>query len=162
MKKNLVNRTLAAEATEFTAAITTVQSSVNTTEPVSLKDKQGSKASEKELNLMSFAIENLSKFQHKLARDFDENAFIAEYDDTAALITKRDEIQGILNHVNAQLTAKRVKLKVGYVSIYAAAQEATRGNPALKYISDKLGEIYAVNTNATDAAKEKTPETPAS
>jgi hypothetical protein len=160
MKKKLVNHTFAAEPTEFTAAISTVQSSVNTTEPVSLKDKQGSKASEKELNLMSFAIDNLPKYQHKLARDFDENAFIAEYNETDQLITQRDEVQGILNHMNAKVTAKRVKLKIGYMAFYAAAQEATKENPALKYISDKLGEIYVSNTAMTDAPKDKSGETP--
>ena len=161
MKPRSINTVVTTETSDFKTAIAAVHTSVNTSEAVSGKDKQGSKASDKELNLMSFAIENFSKYEHKLTREFDENAFIAEYDETAALITQRDEMQGVLNHINAKITAKRVKLKAGYVTIYAASQEATKFNPALKYISDKLGEIYAVASNNDDEAKNKNDTTKA-
>jgi hypothetical protein len=158
MKSKSVKSALAAETTEFNVAMSAVHSVVNTNEPITGKEKQGSKVSDKELALISYVIEYLPRIAHKLPRDFNEDEFIAWCSEFDGLETKRDELIGVLNHINAQMTAHRVRIKTGYRIIYMAAQAATDDNPALKYISDKLSEIYAKSSSATETPKTPTPE----
>ena len=156
MKSKSIKSAFAAETSDFNAAMAAVHSAVNTNEPITDKEKQGSKVSNKELALTSYAIEYLPRIERKLPRDFDEAAFVSQCQEFDTLETKRDELLGILNHINSQLTVNRIQIKSGYKIIYNAAQNATEDNPALKYISDKLGEIYAKSSNGTE-----TPKTPA-
>jgi hypothetical protein len=158
MKSKSIKSAIAAETTDFDAAMAAVHSAVNTNEPITDKEKQGSKVSNKELALTSYAIEYLPKIEHKLPRDFDEVEFTILCSEFDGLETKRDELLGILNHINAQMTSRRVKIKTGYKIIYTASQAATDDNHALKYISDKLGEIYAKSSTAAEMPKTPAPE----
>jgi hypothetical protein len=91
---------------------------------------------------------------------FIKSAFYTEGSHVLGIFDKREGAFAALDafntHMNGQITAKRVSLKTKFKVIYTASQKASEDNTALKYISDKMGELYAQPNTSTDATKAKT------
>ena len=160
MTKNNV-RAIGAESQQtFDEALVNLESAITAEVPITAEDKKGMRASEIEMSKLDFIINNVSKIDPDLPKNFDNSTFV----DNKKLLTEKrrqlEELTRLSKQIENQIAVIRIRLRPQIRIFYAAAEASSKRDNTLKYIYVNMQECYARKSNGDDKNGDATNDTP--
>jgi hypothetical protein len=160
MKEQKVRGILPEGEKTVPECLTDLEKSILAETPITKKDKKGAKIFDAELAKVDFIKKHFSKFEHKLAKDFDATLFFNLYDSIKEKSDYSSEMDRLKKIIDNQKTLLRILFKVEYSKVYKASSDAADSDMSLEFIYLFLKECYEKQSKSEDNAPTKGNDTP--